>query len=461
VQQFNVAAPPTAAARQFVAAGTPQTDLAGLGDVDFADVLTQLLGAPAGEPGAGLQGLLKKTLARSLTAAATPVLALDGAADVVQPQVVDIARPRQAETLSAAIEPDSTVESPDALAAAMNVAGMLLLAFGSTARPPEPATAADASASTGATSTADTPDRRTAEALPAPAIVAAGRQDAPSPTLSAPAAEAPPAAVAGDPNTLAPVDAIETTATAQLPPAAVDAVTAAATATHSALSRLAASAVAPSGPRSTAEISVHTGVDPSSTDASVTAIDRDASKGDARTAGGHGQTPHDAPAPAAPPEALTPVLAAALAVNGQPAGAIGQGLSLPLRAADAAELSPQIVQAIKLQWQGGVGEARIRLQPDYLGELTIAIRVERGGVTASLESDTLAVRQWLQGHEMSLRQGLSDQGLQLDRLLVSEQSSRADWQNSEKHQPDEPQSRGRKHSSRRRRPDEQTFEVVV
>jgi hypothetical protein len=218
-------------------------------------------------------------------------------------------------------------------------------------------------------------------------------------------------------------------------------------------------------PQSGAAGSGHAGVTVPALAATTMGMDPESSRGEARSGGGHGQPLQNAAAGGTPHDGLLMPSAVALPItNPGPAAAIGEGLApLPLRTADAAELGPQIVQAIKLQWQGGIGEARIRLQPEYLGEMTIAIRVDRGVVTASLESDTSAVRQWLQGHESVLRQGLADQGLHLDRLLVSGQSPRVDWENGAKHQQQEHEepSHDRQQSPRRHRPDEQTFEVVA
>src|SRR6185436_4446436 len=81
---------------------------------------------------------------------------------------------------------------------------------------------------------------------------------------------------------------------------------------------------------------------------------------------------------------------------------------------ETSELPQQIVQAMRLQWNNGVGDARISLRPDYLGDLSIAIRVERGDVTATLTASQPEVRQWIESHEATLRQMLSDRGLQLD-----------------------------------------------
>jgi hypothetical protein len=203
--------------------------------------------------------------------------------------------------------------------------------------------------------------------------------------------------------------------------------------------------------------------DASPTAPEASGLDQEASRGDARSGGGHGQMPQNAPAPAVAQEgAVGPIIGSTTPTNGAPGSAVGQGVAPALlHPADAAELAPQIVQAIKVQWQGGTGEARIRLHPEYLGELTIAIRIERGGaVTASLEAGSSSVRQWLQTNESSLRQGLADQGLHLERLQVSEQSPRVTW-DGEKPREEEQPSPNRKQSSRRRRHDEPTFEVVV
>jgi hypothetical protein len=127
------------------------------------------------------------------------------------------------------------------------------------------------------------------------------------------------------------------------------------------------------------------------------------------------------------------------------------------------DLPRQIVQAVRLQWKDGIGDARIRLLPEYLGELSVAIRVEHGSVTAALEASTPAVRHWIESHEPMLRQSLAEQGLHLDRLIVlDEPEQAAPNQNREgrREKGEEPHERQRQ--SRRRPPaDDTTFEVIV
>jgi hypothetical protein len=93
------------------------------------------------------------------------------------------------------------------------------------------------------------------------------------------------------------------------------------------------------------------------------------------------------------------------------------------RPADEAELPDQIVQSLRLQITSGGGEARVHLRPEYLGALTVRVLVEDGVVSARLEAERPAVREWIERHEVSLRQALGEHGLTLDALNVSDHGS--------------------------------------
>lgn len=97
-----------------------------------------------------------------------------------------------------------------------------------------------------------------------------------------------------------------------------------------------------------------------------------------------------------------------------------------LEPAFEAGLPRQIVQSIRLRAQNGGGEAHIRLKPDYLGELTVAVKVEQGVVTARLHAETPAVREWMEANQQGLRHSLAEQGLRLDRLTVTDQPPTAE-----------------------------------
>ena len=91
-----------------------------------------------------------------------------------------------------------------------------------------------------------------------------------------------------------------------------------------------------------------------------------------------------------------------------------------LDTATAESVQTQIVKSIRLQWSGGLGEARVTLRPEYLGEVVASVKVEQGVVTATLRADTPEVRRWMESHTATLRDALVEHGLRLDRLTVAE-----------------------------------------
>jgi flagellar hook-length control protein FliK len=91
---------------------------------------------------------------------------------------------------------------------------------------------------------------------------------------------------------------------------------------------------------------------------------------------------------------------------------------------DDGGLERQIVQAIRLQWQAGVGEATIKLQPEHLGSLTISLKVDGAAVAASVRAESPAAQQWIAAHETDLRSSLERHGLTLERFVVSQDSER-------------------------------------
>ena len=116
---------------------------------------------------------------------------------------------------------------------------------------------------------------------------------------------------------------------------------------------------------------------------------------------------------------------------------------------------PQIVQSIRLHAVQGTTEARVQLKPEHLGALNITLKVEQNQVTATIQADVAAVRAWIESHESSLRQALSEQGLQLAKLVVHE-----DGQQASK---DEQGGEAPRRQPRRRswRDEDATFEVLV
>jgi flagellar hook-length control protein FliK len=86
--------------------------------------------------------------------------------------------------------------------------------------------------------------------------------------------------------------------------------------------------------------------------------------------------------------------------------------------AEAQVVVPQIVKAISLQWKQGLGEARIRLEPEHLGEVRVSLRVQAGAVTAVVTAENPAVQAWIETGQQELKNALGEQGLRLQRFEV-------------------------------------------
>jgi len=126
------------------------------------------------------------------------------------------------------------------------------------------------------------------------------------------------------------------------------------------------------------------------------------------------------------------------------------------------DLPEQIIQSIRVQALDLGNEARIRLRPGYLGEVVVSVKVDAGAVTATLQADTPAVRRWIETHEASLRIGLAEHGLHLDRLTVSEPAkSDSDPEERRRHPEQEQPAREEPRRSQRSEEEAGTFEVVV
>ncbi len=97
-----------------------------------------------------------------------------------------------------------------------------------------------------------------------------------------------------------------------------------------------------------------------------------------------------------------------------------------LTPAEGDDVRAQLVQSIRVQWTGGAGEARVRLRPEHLGEVVATIKVEQGAVTATLQAERPDVRRWLEAHTQTLRDGLVEHGLKLDRLVVLTEPARGE-----------------------------------
>jgi flagellar hook-length control protein FliK len=154
----------------------------------------------------------------------------------------------------------------------------------------------------------------------------------------------------------------------------------------------------------------------------------------------------------APPPAFEAPLASASAVLTAAARTVEQAAT-PFEMPAPAENLSRLVQSIKVQAKDGLSEANVRLNPEHLGEVTIAVRVDAGTVSAVVRAESADVRQWLRGQEDGIRAALADQGLTLDELVVEQDGQRG----REQEQPSDEEQR--KARVRARRVSTASFEV--
>ncbi len=140
---------------------------------------------------------------------------------------------------------------------------------------------------------------------------------------------------------------------------------------------------------------------------------------------------------AVPGSAASDPLARALAT----APVAGQAEDATNPTVDGEPLPHAIVKSLRLQWSQGAGEARLQLKPEYLGELSVSLKVQGSMVTAVLQSDSAAVRTWVEEHQGELRRALEDIGLSLDRLVIDADGESSRQQHSTPEERRQPQAR--------------------
>jgi flagellar hook-length control protein FliK len=138
-----------------------------------------------------------------------------------------------------------------------------------------------------------------------------------------------------------------------------------------------------------------------------------------------------------------------------PATTSGSEVRVPFEMPAPTENLSRLVQSLRVQARDGVSEATVRLNPEHLGEVTIAVRIERGTVTAVVRAESGDVRQWLRGQEDSIRAALAHEGMHLDELVVEQDARRRGDQEQEAHQ------QGRRNRARGQRMATASFEITA
>ena len=138
-----------------------------------------------------------------------------------------------------------------------------------------------------------------------------------------------------------------------------------------------------------------------------------------------------------------------------PASTPASGVQVPFEMPAPTENLSRLVQSLRVQARDGVSEATIRLNPEHLGEVTIAVRVERGTVTAIVRAESGDVRQWLRAQEDSIRSAMAQEGMRLDKLVVEQDGQRQRGEDQEAHQ------QGRRNRPRGQRTAAASFTVTA
>jgi flagellar hook-length control protein FliK len=87
-------------------------------------------------------------------------------------------------------------------------------------------------------------------------------------------------------------------------------------------------------------------------------------------------------------------------------------------------VAEQIVKAVRMQIRDGIGEAKLTLRPDHMGEVSVQLRVDKDRVSATLLVERSDVRAQIEGQGAALRAGLEAQGLKLEDFVVREDGER-------------------------------------
>jgi flagellar hook-length control protein FliK len=91
----------------------------------------------------------------------------------------------------------------------------------------------------------------------------------------------------------------------------------------------------------------------------------------------------------------------------------------PVRTSLTPDGVDRVTHAVRTSLARGGMEVRLRLHPESLGEVRVAVRWEGGLLSARLEAATPAARDALESGSEALRASLQEQGIPLDRLSIA------------------------------------------
>ncbi|MFD0959483.1 flagellar hook-length control protein FliK [Paenibacillus chungangensis] len=86
----------------------------------------------------------------------------------------------------------------------------------------------------------------------------------------------------------------------------------------------------------------------------------------------------------------------------------------------AETMSNLLVSKLQLSAHGGVSEAKLMLFPEQLGQVDVKITVQNGLLTALFQADNVIAKEMLENQLTQLRHALQSQGLNVDKLEVTQ-----------------------------------------
>ena len=86
----------------------------------------------------------------------------------------------------------------------------------------------------------------------------------------------------------------------------------------------------------------------------------------------------------------------------------------------ASTIQGLVVKQFNVSTGNGLSQAQLTLYPEHLGQVNVNISVHNGTLTAQFVTDTVTAKDMLENQMAQLRSALQSQGLQVDKLVVSQ-----------------------------------------
>ncbi len=127
----------------------------------------------------------------------------------------------------------------------------------------------------------------------------------------------------------------------------------------------------------------------------------------------------------------------------------------------AAEMGRFILKNMKITQLKGLSEAKISLVPEHLGQVDVRISIHNGQIVAQFMTETLLGKETIENQLAQLRTALQNQGLQVDRLEVSQNSISSSLFQDQRQQQSSQQFFSQPHKSKTARYDEAQDDFIL